>query len=130
MEAITFNHDAKSMHESLGIDEHRRHYLHGVILFNMAYQAILVDSLFDDQEDAPMNMRTKSGCLERMFECAETEAERILLVWDYCALDNRIDTKDPASAMFLHMVSCKVKELDMDIDAFCTWWAEKRQEQD
>jgi len=129
MEKIQFTHDASSMSEALGISTERRHYLHGVVLFNMVYQNIMVTSLFDDSDDAPVNMRTKSGCLERMLESAENWAEQIYITWEYCTIDIRTDN-DPGGVMFLSMVSAKAKELDLDQERFCKWWVKHRSEEE
>jgi len=127
MENIKFNHDVKTMSEALCISDERRHYLHAVVLFNMVYQNIMVTSLFDEPEEAPANMRTKSGCLEKMLEAAETESERIYITWEYCSVDLKTDD-GPAGAMFLSMIAAKSKELDLDQDAFCQWWVKHRME--
>jgi len=125
MEKIQFNHDVRTMSEALCIPDERRHYLHAVVLFNMVYQSIMVHSLFDDPDEAPINMRTKSGCLEKMLEAAETEAERLYIVWEYCSVDIKTDD-GPSGAMFLSMISAKSKDLDLDQDAFCQWWVKHR----
>jgi len=127
MEKIQFNHDVRTMSEALCIPDERRHYLHAVVLFNMVYQSIMVHSLFDEPDEAPINMRTKSGCLEKMLEAAETEAERLYIVWEYCSVDIKTDD-GPSGAMFLSMISAKSKDLDLDQDAFCQWWVKHRME--
>jgi len=125
MEKIQFNHDVRTMSQALCIPDERRHYLHAVVLFNMVYQSIMVHSLFDEPDEAPINMRTKSGCLEKMLEAAETEAERLYIVWEYCSVDIKTDD-GPSGAMFLSMISAKSKDLDLDQDAFCQWWVKHR----
>ena len=125
MEKIQFNHDVRTMSQALCIPDERRHYLHAVVLFNMVYQNIMVTSLFDDPDEAPINMRTKSGCLEKMLEAAESEAERLYLTWEYCSIDIKTDD-GPSGAMFLSMISAKSKDLDLDQDAFCQWWVKHR----
>lgn len=127
MENIKFNHDVKTMSEALNISDERRHYLHAVVLFNMVYQNIMVTSLFDEPDDAPANLRTKSGCLERMLEAAENEAERVYITWEYASVDIKTDD-GPGGAMFLSMIAAKSKELDLDQDAFCQWWVKHRME--
>jgi hypothetical protein len=127
MEKIQFNHDVRTMSQALCIPDERRHYLHAVVLFNMVYQSIMVHSLFDEPDEAPINMRTKSGCLEKMLEAAETEAERLYIVWEYCSVDIKTDD-GPSGAMFLSMISAKSKDLDLDQDAFCQWWVKHRME--
>lgn len=127
MEKIQFNHDVRTMSEALCIPDERRHYLHAVVLFNMVYQNIMVISLFDEPNEAPVNMRTKSGCLERMLESAETEAERLYMTWEYCSVDIKTDD-GPSGAMFLAMIAAKAKDVDLDQDAFCQWWVKHRME--
>lgn len=125
MEKIVFNHEATQMPDAIGIATERRYYLNAVVLFNMVYQNIMVHSLFDDTDDAPANMRTKSGCLERILESAKNEAEMVYLTWEYCNLDIKTDD-GPSGAMFLAMISSKTKELDLDQDQFCNWWVKQR----
>lgn len=127
MEKIQFNHDVKTMSEALCIPDERRHYLHAVVLYNMVYQHIMVTSLFDDTDDAPANMRTKSGCLEKMLDEAENEAERVYITWEYCSVDLKTDD-GPAGAMFLSMISARVKDYDLDQEKFCQWFVKHRME--
>ncbi len=128
MKELVFNHDVRRVHEALGVDNERREYIHGVILYQMAYQHIMVNQLFDDKDNAPANLRTKTGVLERIFDNVNTEEERIVATWDYCAADTRISEDDPRGMLFFHMLITRVKDFDLDQDKFCNWWVKNRQE--
>ena len=130
MKELLFNHEYKSIHEALGVEDERRNYLHGVILYNIAYQKIMFEELFDDEDNAPRNLRTKTGVIERFLEAAQTEEERLIMMWDYSTADTRIDSDGIRGHLFLEILLKHVKKFDLDQDKFCSWWVEKKREID
>jgi len=130
MKELVFSHDNSSIHEAFGVETERRDYLHGAILYNIAYQKIMVDQLFDDEDNVPRNLCTKTGIIERFLENAETEEERLVMMWDYATVDCKIDSNDIRGHLFFEMILKRVKHFDLDQDKFCSWWINKKRQVD
>ena len=88
---VQFDHTSGNIPRSLNITDERSDQLDALVMYNIINQAMMLRQLFDSPDDAPINMRTKTGVLERCFESTNNEAERIYLVWEYAKLDIRLD---------------------------------------
>lgn len=126
MERIKFNHEGKTLAESMGIDLERRYELEAIVVYNMLIVEIMARKLFDNPKDAPRNLTTKSGVLEKILDYADTEAEAIYLTYEYCILDKKTDGLK--GQMFATAIAVKIKQLDLDEEKFIEWFVKKRQE--
>lgn len=88
---VKFDHTSGNIPRSLNITDERSDQLDALVMYNIINQGMMLRQLFDTPDDAPANMRTKTGILERCFESTNNEAERIYLVWEYAKLDIRLD---------------------------------------
>jgi len=88
---VQFDHTSGNIPRSLNITDERSDQLDALVMYNIINQGMMIRQLFDNPDDAPVNMRTKTGVLERCFESTNNEAERIYLVWEYAKLDVRLD---------------------------------------
>lgn len=88
---VQFDHTSGNIPRSLNITDERSDQLDALVMYNIINQGMMLRQLFDSPDDAPANMRTKTGVLERCFESTNNEAERIYLVWEYAKLDVRLD---------------------------------------
>ena len=68
MKRIKFNHEGKTLAESMGIDLERRYELEAIVIYNMLIVEIMARKLFDNPKDAPRNLTTKSGVLEKILD--------------------------------------------------------------
>lgn len=84
---ITFNHTVSTIQESIGIPDMKADTLTASIMYEMMNQSYLLNSLYDNPEDAPPNLRTKTGILERVFEEASNEQERLYVMWEMSKFD-------------------------------------------
>lgn len=100
---VKFDHSERNINRSLNITDERSDQLDALVMYTMVNQAMMIRQLFDDPKDAPANMRTKTGILERCFEAAENEAERIYLVWEYAKIDIRMDSDKKLQAILSGM---------------------------
>jgi hypothetical protein len=91
---VQFNHEEKTFEQSLGITTDRADYLTASVFYEMINHAYLIDKLFDNSDDAPRNMVTKTGILEKAFEDTVNEAERIFTTWEYAKIDHLEDDKN------------------------------------
>lgn len=114
---VKFDHSAGNVQAALSIPDHRSDVLDAKVLFNIINQAIMVNKLFDDPDDAPSNLRTKTGLIERILDEAKSDNERVYLVWEYSRLDLRLDT-DKNLQQVLAGMTMLYKAVDGDEDKF------------
>lgn len=100
---VKFNHTAGNINRSLNISDERCDHLDALVMYSIINQAMMIRQLFDNPDDAPANMRTKTGVLERCFESTVNEAERIYLVWEYSKIDMRLDKDQKLQAIMSGM---------------------------
>lgn len=126
MEAIKFNHDAKTISLALGISEDRKLEIEACVMYAILSTEIIANKLYgDDRNNAPNNMRSKSGVLEKILDYAFDEAELVYMAYEYATTDKFTDTKEgklfaTALAMTLE------KDLDLDEEKFISWWKKMR----
>ena len=127
MEKIKFNHDGRSLAESMSISKDRKVEIEAIVLYTMIVREIMVKNLFDSRDDAPRNMSTKSGVLEKLLEYATDYTEAVYIAYEYCFLDKRTD--DPIEGkMLCTVLAMKIKDLDLDEDKFIEWYVARRAE--
>lgn len=69
-----FNHETENFHESLGISDEIRVRCRERIFFNTFSNALQRHELFEDDDDAPKELRTVSGDLQR---CLRTISDQL-----------------------------------------------------
>lgn len=114
---VKFDHSAGNVQAALSIPDHRSDELDAKVLFNIINQAIMINTLFDNPDDAPSNLRTKTGLIERILDEAKSDNERVYLVWEYSRLDMRMDT-DKKLQHVLAGMTMLYKAVDGDEDKF------------
>ena len=116
--SVKFDHTQDSLNLAIGIDDERSDELDAIVFFSIIDQAFLAESLFDNPDDAPVNMRTKTGMMERMFEQGSTEAERIYLAMQFGKIDRDMDFKSSGVHKFLSGLAMIYEGVDGDHDKF------------
>lgn len=116
--AIKFDHSQDSLHLALGIDDERSDELDAIVFFSIIDQSVLAESLFDNPEDAPVNMRTKTGMMERMLDHGSTEAETIYLAMQFSKVDRDMDFKSSGVHGFLAGLAMMYEAVDGDCNRF------------
>jgi len=122
---LKFNHDTKTIQDSLGIDTKRADHISANILFEIINQAYLVKNLFDNPDNAPSNLTTKTGLLERVFEETTNEAERIYATWEYSKIDLTLQ-KSEAMQATLQGMALLYSACDSDKDKFINKFIEHK----
>lgn len=89
--SIEFDHTKGTFHGALGISDHRSDEIDATIFFTIIDQRMLAENLFDDIDDAPANMKAKTGILEKVFDITKNEQERIYATLQYSAIDNDME---------------------------------------
>lgn len=105
---VHFDHSKSTFEQSLGISPERADVLTATLFYEMINHAYLSDRLFDNMDEAPRNMVTKTGILEKAFEDAVDEKERIFCTWEYSKIDTLSeDKKNPLFGMTMLFQFCK-----------------------
>ena len=79
MEKIQFNHDASGLSESFMISDERADKLQSAIVFESIVANSIVVKQYDDEDEAPRVLRTKTGVLSRSLQYAMSEQERLFM---------------------------------------------------
>lgn len=114
---VTFDHSARNFQGALNIEQDRTDELDAIVMYSLINQAMMVKQLFDDPDDAPSNMRTKTGILERALESAKNDNERIYITWEYARVDARTDM-DKRAATALGGLALLYQIVNGDEDEF------------
>ena len=129
MKEIVFDHTCDSTNEAMGVCKDRSTEIEALVLYQIAFQQIMVEKLFGedaDRDEIPANFRTKTAILDKCLDYATDEQEQIYITWQFAKLD--IKTDGPMGAMFLAIVTKKMLTLDLDEETFVTWFAKKKTE--
>jgi hypothetical protein len=86
MEKITFNHEGVHIHDSFNLTKNQGNKLDSVIMF----ETIVADRILEVQyegirEDAPREIKTKTGVLARCFKYATSDQEKIYLAYAFAS---------------------------------------------
>jgi hypothetical protein len=126
---VKFNHEVQTFYESLGINETRALTLSGTILFEMINQAYLVKKLYDKPEQAPRNMITKTGVLEKVMTYTKNQTEELYCVYEFAKIDtlNNSNGEGEKAMMAIHLLFMMS---DMDYDKFITTFLQRKKDFD
>ena len=116
--SVKFDHTMGNMGLAMGINDERTDELDALVLFTIIDRTMMVESLFDDEDDAPLNLRTKTGLLETVFESSNNEAERIYLTFEYSKLDQHMEHNHRGFKDFLRGLTLLYKGADGDKEKF------------
>lgn len=90
MLTITFNHSAKTLSESIGLSTNDLLYIKLLIIFNSMNSKLLVETLFDKEDNAPKDMKTTSGNIEKLLPLMKNDAMTLFTLMHYEAISNEI----------------------------------------
>lgn len=116
--SIKFDHTQSSINLALGIDDERSNELDALIFFKLIDQRVMAESLFDDPKDAPVNMRSKTGLLESVFESTKNECERIYVTFEYSKVEQNMDHNVKGIRGFMGGLHMLYQGADGDQDKF------------
>jgi hypothetical protein len=123
---IKMNHDVRTMHLSLGISDDRADTITGEIMYELVNQQYLVTTLYDNPEQAPRNMVTKTGVLEKVLESTKNDSEIILATWELSRMDAINDASEKMGDKFFSMVSMMFMMADRNKEKFIKLFKEKK----
>lgn len=127
MKTINFNHEAKNINEAFGIKDDRKSEIEALVFYHIIDTMTLAKSLFDDVDDAPSNIRSKSGWIEKIIDDMNTDEERMYAMWETSKIDHVTDHDDKGKA-FLAAMSMVYKVHDGDKDKFVKFFVNMKNE--
>lgn len=71
------DHTVETLEESLGLTQYDVHYVRTAVLYECVASPLLVDMLFDSAEEAPEDLKTSTGILERTMSHLRNGQEQI-----------------------------------------------------
>lgn len=84
MEKITFNHEGIGIHESFNLTEQQGNKLDSIIIFESIVADRIVEVEYQGiREDAPREVRTKTGVLARCLNYAANDQEKMYLAYAF-----------------------------------------------
>lgn len=84
MENITFNHEGIGIHESFNLTEQQGNKLDSIIMFETIVADRIIEVEYEGiREDAPREVRTKTGVLARCLRYASNDQEKMYLAYAF-----------------------------------------------
>lgn len=125
---VKFDHSKKNLQQSLGIENKRADELTASLFFEMINVQHMVESLFDKPEEAPLNMITKTGIMERVLDDVKTPEELLYVGWEYAKYDVLLKQDDKFSDTHRMMVMALYMFSNQDKDRFVRTYVKKKAE--
>lgn len=123
MKEIKFDHTEPSMAGALGISEDRTFELDACVMYNILVTEIIARKLYgENREDAPVNVRKRSGILEKILDYAIDEVELVYLAYEFVEQDKFTDTEK--GRIFATALAMKLQDddIEMDEEKFTDFW--------
>jgi hypothetical protein len=125
---VKFNHTAGNLQQSMGLTQQRADELTASLFFEMINVQHMVESLFDNPDDAPANMTTKTGIMERVFDDVKSSEEMVYVAWEYAKYDVLLN-RDEKFAMAHKMMTLSLYTFsNHDKDKFINTYVKKKSE--
>lgn len=80
---VKFDHNQEEFISCLGLSKYDEHYVKAAIVFETIASATKVVELYDKIEDAPVELRTVSGSIQRSLQHCNTDAQRLYLLLNF-----------------------------------------------
>jgi hypothetical protein len=120
---VQFKHECSSLTGALGISDKRGKELDAHVLFSIVDCAAMSEELFDDGE-APANLSTKTGVMERYLEKAENDHEGLYMVWFHGCSNEKFKTESLETKLFQMSIGMLYDKCSRDEDKFVSKFAE------
>jgi hypothetical protein len=125
---VKFDHTARNLQESMGLTQKRADELTATLFFEMINVQHMAESLFDKPEDAPANMITKTGIMERVFDDVKSPEEMLYVTWEYAKYDILLKKDDQFSMAHKMMTMSLYMFSNQDKDRFVNTYVKKKSE--
>jgi hypothetical protein len=90
MLTIKLNHDKNDMVDVLNLTKEQSIKSKAAMIFGILSPKVLADSLFDDESEIPSDMKTISGCIEKVLSICENDEMRVYSLLNFYTLNEKI----------------------------------------
>ena len=87
-------------------------------MFNMINQSYMLHKLYDDPNEAPKSMRTKTGILENVLKEVNGDSEIILATWETARFDAIIELDEDHATKLMSLFTMMYMMADQKKDKF------------
>lgn len=91
MNDIKLNHDAEKVTDMFNLTSEDGTRIRNIITFETIKSNVLVDELYEDEDAAPRNIKTKSGCIERCLNHFDKSEEKAMFFMLFLRLHEGIN---------------------------------------
>lgn len=100
---VKINHESKTLQQSLGIEDNRANVITATVMFHLINQQFMLQKLYDNPNEAPRSMRTKTGVLEKVLQEVTGDNELVLATWESARFDAIIELDDDHASKLIAM---------------------------
>lgn len=90
MLTIQLNHECDKISDVLGITNEQLIKTKAAMIFGVLTPKVLASQLFDDSSEIPSNMKTASGCIEKIIEYLETDGMKTFVLLNFFSFYERM----------------------------------------
>lgn len=91
---MKLNHEAKTLGDAFHLPEDVQNRISATVLYEIVDKQFKLENLFDDVDDAPLEMRTTSGLLESCLNRASGAAEKLYMMWEFAKIEHLKNNKN------------------------------------
>lgn len=84
---MVLNHNVNTMGEAMGVNKDRQDVITASVFYEIVNNDYQVQALYDDPKEAPREMVTTSGVLQKALLRVSNEEEKMYLVWEFSKTD-------------------------------------------
>jgi hypothetical protein len=113
---LKFNHEGSTMGAAMGLERNQEAVLLGNMFYEIVNRDFIMHDLYDNPEEAPIELRTTSGLLESCLKRCSTENERTFTIWEFSKTDFLRSTENKnlegmlQAVMMIYMMSDKKRD--------------------
>jgi hypothetical protein len=115
---LKFNHEGATMGAAMGLEGNQEAVLLGNMFYEIVNRDFIMHDLYDDPEEAPIELTTTSGLLETCLKRCTTENERTFTIWEFSKTDFLRTKEDKNLEMMLQAVMMIYMMSDKKRDKF------------
>ncbi len=118
---MKLNHEAKSLGDAFNLSDNIQNRITATILYEFINRQYQMENLFDDEDDAPLELTTTSGALEACINKASGAAEKLYTVWEFAKMEMlKRDKKNTHQFIgLMSLAAITYSFVNRDYDKFC-----------
>lgn len=119
---MKLNHEAKSLGDAFNLSDNIQNRITATIMYEFINRQYQIEHLYDDVDDAPLELTTTSGMLEACINKASGAAEKLYTVWEFAKIEmlKRDKNKIREFVGIMSLAAMTYSLVDKDYEKFCT----------